>query len=213
MLSQWLGVMVSYAEPVDVRHGMQCWTSGCESSCVMLNQWLWVMVCNARQWLWIMVSFTVPVVVNHGVLYWVSGFELCCAMLVNNSGLYSASGCEFAMLCQLLWVMVSYIVPRLWIMVCNAQPVVVNHGVLCCGSGCESWWVIMTRWVLIMVCYCEAVMVNHGVLCWTNGYVSWCAILSQWLWIMVCYPESVVVNLGLSFWASDFESWWTMLSQ
>jgi hypothetical protein len=29
---------------VVVNHGVLCWTSGCESWCVMLSQWLWIMV-------------------------------------------------------------------------------------------------------------------------------------------------------------------------
>jgi hypothetical protein len=155
------------------------------------------------------------VVVNHGVLYWVSGFELCCAMLVNNSGLYCASGCEFVMLCQLLWVMVSYIVPRvcimvcnaepvLWIMVCYVEPVVVNHVVLCCSSGCESWWAIMSQWVLIMVCYCEAVVVNHGVLLWASGRESWWGMMSQWFWIVVCYAKPMILNHVVLLWASQW---------
>jgi hypothetical protein len=156
------------------------------------------------------------VIVNHGEFYCSSGCESWCAILsqwfwimlcyaCEYNGLYCASGCGFDMLCQLLWVMVSYIVPRVGIMICNAEPVVVNHVVLCCGSGCESWWVIMSQLVLIMVCYFEAVIVNHGVLCWANGYLSWCAMLSQWLWIMVCYPEPVVVNHGVLCWASGCE--------
>jgi hypothetical protein len=185
MLNKWLLIMVCNAEQVVVSHGELCSESGCESSCVMLSQWLWVMVsyaepvvvnhglvCCAKgcelwrvilsQWLFIMMCIAEQVIVNHGefycssgVLYWVSGFELCCGLLVNNGGLYRASGCEslFVMLCQSLWVMVSYIVARVWTMVCNAEPVVVNHGVLCWTSGCESWCVML--W---------PVTVNHGEL-------------------------------------------------
>jgi hypothetical protein len=32
-------------------------------------------------------------------------------------------------------------------MVCNAEPVVVIHGVLCSASGCESWCVILSQWL------------------------------------------------------------------
>jgi hypothetical protein len=152
MLNQWLLIMDCYAVPQVVNYGVLYWASGCESWCVMQSKWLWIMVC-----------FTAPVVVNHGVLCWVSGCgcELCCAMLVNHEELYWASGCEswFAMLCQWLWVMLSYAVPGMWIMVCNAEPVVVNHGVLC---WTEQLWIIL--------CYTEPIVLE-----------LWCAMPSHWL--------------------------------
>jgi hypothetical protein len=49
-------------------------------------------------------------------------------------------------------------------MVCYDEPVVVNHGVLCCASDCESWCVMLSQWSCIMVCYSEPVIVNHVVL-------------------------------------------------
>jgi len=62
-------------------------------------------------------------------------------------------------------------------MVCYAEPVVVNHGELCCASDGESWCVMLNQWLCIMVCYVdpvvvnqecytEPVVVNHGELCW-----------------------------------------------
>ena len=61
-------------------------------------------------------------------------------------------------------------------MVCYAKPVVVNHGVLCSASCCESWCAMMSLWFLILASYAEsvvvklvwyaqAVVVNHSVLC------------------------------------------------
>ena len=44
--------------------------------------------------------------------------------------------------------------PGVGIMVCYAQPVVVNHAVL-----------YLFEWLCIMVCNVEPVAVNHGVLC------------------------------------------------
>ena len=204
MLCQRLWIMACYAEPVVVNHGVLYGSSGSASWCVILSQWLFMMMCIAEKWLWIMVSFTVPVVVNHCVLCWVSGFELCCAMLGNNSGLYCASGCELVMLCQLLWVMVSYIVPRVSIMVCNAEPVVVNHGVLCWTSGCESCCVMLWQWLWIMVRYNEPVGVNHGVLLWGSGCESWWVMMSQWFWIVVCYAEPMILNHVVLLWASQW---------
>ena len=46
---------MSYAEPVVVTHGVLYGASGCDSWCVMLSQWLCLMVCYAE-----------PVVVTHG---------------------------------------------------------------------------------------------------------------------------------------------------
>jgi hypothetical protein len=35
----------------------------------------------------------------------------------------------------------------LLIMVCNSEPVVVNHGLLYCAKGCESCRVILSQWL------------------------------------------------------------------
>ena len=59
MHSQWLWIMMRYAEPVV-----------CESWCAILYQ------CS-----WIMDSYAQLVVVIHGELFWASGWESCCAML------------------------------------------------------------------------------------------------------------------------------------
>jgi hypothetical protein len=94
-----------------------------------------------------------------------------------------------------------------------AESVVVNHGVLFCAIGCESWWVMLSQWLWILVSYAEPVVVNHIVLYWANGYESWCVMLSHWLWIMVYYSEPVVVNVGVLCWAIGYEAWCVMLSQ
>jgi hypothetical protein len=58
--SHWLNITnddsqacYEWYESVVVNYGAFCWTSGLESWCVMLSQWLWIMVC-----------YTEPVVVN-----------------------------------------------------------------------------------------------------------------------------------------------------
>jgi hypothetical protein len=51
-------------------------------------------------------------------------------------------------------------------MVCYAEPVVVNHGVLFWVSCFESWCVILSQWLCIMVCYAEPVVGYDGVLFW-----------------------------------------------
>jgi hypothetical protein len=67
----------------------------------------------------------------------------------------------------------------LWIMVCYAEPVVVNHGVLCWASDCESWCAMLNQWLCIMVCYAEPVVVNHGVLFWASGCESYIPLLHK----------------------------------
>jgi hypothetical protein len=37
--------------------------------------------------------------------------------------------------------------PWLLIMLCYAEPVVVNNGVLYFASGCETWCVILSQWL------------------------------------------------------------------
>jgi hypothetical protein len=48
-------------------------------------------------------------------------------------------------------------------MVRNAEPVVLNHGVLYWASGCDTVCDILIEWLCIMVSYAEPVVVNDGV--------------------------------------------------
>jgi hypothetical protein len=82
----------------------------------------------------------------------------------------------------------------LWIMVCNAEQVVVSHGVIHEANGCESWCVILIQWLLIIVCIAEAVAVNHVILCCDGDCESW--------WVMLCQG----VNHGVLSWESGFKS-------
>ena len=66
-------------------------------------------------------------------------------------------------------------------MACYTESVLVNHVVLWRASGCESWCILLSKWLLIMVCIAEQVIVNHGEFYSASGYESWCVILSQWL--------------------------------
>ena len=50
------------------------------------------------------------------------------------------------------------------IMVCYAEVVLVNHGVLSLTIGCESWNVMLSQWLCIMASYSEPVIVNHDEL-------------------------------------------------
>ena len=81
----------------------------------------------------------------------------------------------------------------LWIVAIYAEPVVVNHGVLCWASGCESSCATLRQWYRIMVSYDEPVVVNRDVLYWASGCDSWSVMLSQWLWIMVSYGKHMYI--------------------
>jgi hypothetical protein len=138
----WLCIIVSYAGPVVVNHGVLCWANDCHSWCVMLSQRLWFMVCYAE-----------PVFVNNGGLCCVSGCESCCDIPSHWVDI------TVRMMCQCMWIMVSYAeavvvnhgevcwANGLWIMVCYAVPVVVNHEQLC-SLSCESWWAMLRQWVI-----------------------------------------------------------------
>jgi hypothetical protein len=153
------------------------------------------------------------------VMYYavLNGCESWVAMLSpvdGNHGVICRPSC-----CESRFVMVSQ---WLWIMVYNAEPVAMNHGVLCWASGhgmlfwssdCVSWCDMLSQWLCIMVWYSEPVVVNHGVLFWAGCGESWCAMLSpvvvngdvfckaKWLWIMMCYAKP-----------SGWESWCVILS-
>ena len=59
-----------YAKPLVVKHGVLLCASGCESQCVIISHWFWIIV-----------SYAEPVVVNHCELCCVSGCESWCVML------------------------------------------------------------------------------------------------------------------------------------
>ena len=58
----------------------------------------------------------------------------------------------------------------LWITVINAEAVDVNHGVLYWASGCESWCVFLSQWLLIMVYIAVQVTLNLGEFYCTSDY-------------------------------------------
>jgi hypothetical protein len=161
----WLWITMCYAEPVVINHSVLCWASGyvvlcwvrgCESWCVMLSHWLWIM-CYAE-----------PMVVNHVVLCWARGCDSWCSyaeqVVVNHGVLYWAGW---------LWIIGWYAEPSGCESCVILSRVVVNQGELCWVSRCES-----------------------GLSCWTSSCEWWCAMLSQWLWIM-CYTESVGLIHGV----------------
>ena len=216
------GCKLCYAMPVI--YGELYWANGCESWFAMLCQWFWVMVSYAVPGVLIMMCYTEPVVVNHAVLYYSEwlGIMVCNAesVVVNHGVLSWASGCESCVLCwpEQLWTMLCYTEPivfELWGRAIGYEwyePVVVNYGVLCWTSGCESWCVMLSQWLWIIVCYTDPLVMYRGVLWWASGCESWCVILNQGFWIIVCYAESLVVNHGMLCWVSRCESWCVLLN-
>ena len=153
MLSQWLWIHVCYTEPnscesccvilsrlcfsygvscraigyewylpMVVNYDVQWWTSACDSWCVMLSQWLWIMVCYAEPVLWIPLCYTEP-----------NSCESCCVILSRLCFSYGVS-------CRAIgyeWY----------------EPMVVNYDVLWWTSDCESWCVMLSKWLRVMVSY------------------------------------------------------------
>jgi hypothetical protein len=60
--------MAFYTKPVVVNHGVLCGACGCESWCVLLSQWLLIMMYIAEEVILNLGEFTVSMVVNDGVL-------------------------------------------------------------------------------------------------------------------------------------------------
>jgi hypothetical protein len=211
MLSQWLWIIMNFAEQVVVNHCVmlirvcgnhgvlflasgwesrcECRASGCESWWARLSQWLWITMC-----------YYVQVGMHHGELWWVSGCDSCCASrcepwrVMLNHWLWIIEFC-WASGCAPLWVILRQWV---WIMVCYAEPVVVNHGVLFSSHMCEPWWGMLSQKLTIIVYYTEPVVLNHFGLCWNSDCESWCAMISKCVGIMVCYSEPVVGNHGVN---------------
>jgi hypothetical protein len=124
ILLTYVWTMVRYAEPEVDNYSVLYWASSCESFWVTLKQWLWIMCVG------IMVCYSEPVVGNHGV----NIVPVC----VNHDELCGASGWDSlcVIICQYVWTMASY-----------SESVVVNHVVFCWASGCESWWVMLRKWL------------------------------------------------------------------
>jgi hypothetical protein len=160
-----------YDELVVVYLGVLCWVRGCESSCVMLSQSLWIMVCYAE-----------PVVVNHGE-WWMSEW----LSMIHNQWV-SITHHDSQPLAQhsTPW----FTTTRSFITHHDSQPLAQINTPWFTNTG----WAMMSQWLWIVLSYGEPVVMNNGVLYLDSGCDSWCAMLRQLLWIMVCYSEPVVVN-------------------
>ena len=58
--------MVYYAEPMIVNHDLSYLASGCESWCIILSQWLSIMMCYDEP---VAENHSEALVVNHGMLF------------------------------------------------------------------------------------------------------------------------------------------------
>jgi hypothetical protein len=171
MLSQWLWIIVKYAEPVVVKHCELYWASGCESYCVMLRRMYGNhgVLCCARRW-------------GSRCERCANGCESCCAIM--------SQSLEITMwtLCQWLWIMLCYSRQEqiAWNYHVHAVPVGVNHGEFCLDIWCESCCAILSKWLWIMAIHAVPVVVNHGE--------SWCASGCESRCIMLTH------SLGITMW-------------
>jgi hypothetical protein len=97
---------------------------------------------------------------------------------------------------------------------CNAEPVVVNNGELYWANVCESWWVMMSRWMRIMIS-----IARHGLQPLDQHNTPWYRITgSSYLtmihipWLSISHQDSHPEHNVLC-WARCCEYWWAMLSQ
>jgi hypothetical protein len=65
------------------------------------------------------------------------------------------------------WKPLIYYCQWLWITVCYAGPLVVNRGVLCWASGCDSWCAMLCKWLWI-ICVMQ-IKINYNYTLFING--------------------------------------------
>jgi hypothetical protein len=147
-------IMESYAEPVVVNHGELWWASVCESWCKMMSQWLCIVVCYAE---------SIPQAQHNTPWFTTTGPSK--HTIIHNLRL-NITHHDSQPLDQ-------HSTP--WFIATGS----VNHCVLCCGNGCESWFIMLSQWLWIVVYHVEPVIVNHSELFWASSYESWCAMLIQ----------------------------------
>jgi hypothetical protein len=185
MLSQWLCIIVSYAEPVVVNRGVWCWANNCDAWCVMLSQWLWFMVFYAE-----------PMVVYNGGLCCVSGWESCCAIPSHwdSQPLAQYNTPWFTTNSSVLFT----VILNHWLSIAHQESQsLAQHNT----PWFTNYWLsiphhhsqplaqhssLLSQWLRITVYYTEPLFLNHGVLYWASCCESWWVMLSQWLCIMVC---------------------------
>jgi hypothetical protein len=139
-------------ESVVVNYGAICWTNGLESWCVMLSQWLWIMVCILTQWLWIMcaiLNYTHWLSITHHdsqplAQHYTPSITITC------SALHTITQNHWSSKMHHNSQPLSHIIHNqlVWVMVCHAEKLVMND---------------MSQWLWIMVHFAGPVVLRHGV--------------------------------------------------
>jgi hypothetical protein len=190
MLNQWICIMVCYAEPVDVNHGVLFWASGCPQ--------------HNSPWFTTTVSAYHIIIHNH----WLSITQHDSQPLAQHDNPWSqplphhstpwftTSGSELHTMIDNHWLsttnhdsqtLIRHDTP--WFPTTGVSIAHHDSQLLCSNNTSRFITTELTIGLWITVSYDEPMVVNHGVLCWASGCESWCVILSQWLWIMLCYSE------------------------
>jgi hypothetical protein len=144
MLSQWVWIMVCNSEPVVVNHGLLCGASGCESWCVLLSQWLLIMMYIQHCTLWLTPTGSAKHTMTQN--HWLSTTHHDLQSIAQDYTPW------FTINCSGLHTMIQNHLLRIT-HVSFAGPVGVSHGVQWWASGCELWCVMLSQWLLIMDCY------------------------------------------------------------
>jgi hypothetical protein len=153
---KWLWILVCYAEPVVVYHGELCWVSGCESWCAMRYHDSQLLDQYNTPWFATIGSAYLTMIHNH----WISITHHDSHPLAHyhHSSSFTTTVLWWASGCVSWCLMLSQ---GMWIIVCYAEPIVVNHAVLCWASGWESWWVIVIKWWLSITHYGSQPLAQH----------------------------------------------------
>jgi hypothetical protein len=149
----------------------------CESWCVMLSQWLWIMVC-----------YTDPVVVNHVCYTEANSCESCCFILSRlclsygvscravgyewyyNTPWFTTTGSTLHTMTHNYWLSITHH---------DSQPLA-QHYTPSITTTCsalhtiepivfELWCVMPSSWLWMI---------------WVSGCELWCILLDQWSWVL-----------------------------
>jgi hypothetical protein len=161
ILNQWLWIIVCYAEQLVVNHGDWYWASGYESLCV--NPDSYPMAQHSSRWFIATGSTLITMILTH----WLTITHHDSQPLAHyKTTWFTTIGSAYLSMIQIHWIIITHHVSqplaqhnslwlwilclilhqRLWIIVCYAEQLVVNHGVLCWASGYESWWLMLRQW-------------------------------------------------------------------
>jgi hypothetical protein len=198
ILSQWLWIMVCYAEPVVVNHGVLDWASGCESWCAMLGQWLLIILLSITHhqsqplaqhytpWLKTTGPAKCTIIHNHWLISFIANCSAWHTITQTQSAQYKTTWFTTVRFS------IAHMIHNHWVSITHhdSQPLAQHYRtwLTATRSDFESRWALLYLWLLIMVCIAEQVIMNHGeftvsmavndgVLCWVSGCELCCAML------------------------------------